>query len=78
MFKEAFLEILTENRKLLRDIFEEIIEDFSLRKAIEQRRQINSYPKKKFMSRWKNNLEASIIRNFFKGFKKDKWPGITS
>ena len=39
LLKEAFIEILTEKRELFRDIFEEVLEDIALSKAIEQGRQ---------------------------------------
>ncbi len=39
LLKEVFIGILTEKRELFRDIFEEVLEDFALSKAIEQGRQ---------------------------------------
>ncbi len=39
LFKEAFLEILSEERDFFREIFEEVLEDIALGKAIEQGRR---------------------------------------
>jgi len=58
VFKQAFTELLQEQRDLLYDVFAEVLEDIAMVMLSKKGKQQRSSPERKSLKSWRVNLES--------------------